>query len=72
MISADLTFILWQVSDEEDLPVLTMELKLGENIFEIHITKVRELFFGVCSFRLKVVGIFYAASLPLLQITQIM
>ena len=33
--------LLCQVSDEEDLPVSTVELKLGENIFEIHITKVR-------------------------------
>jgi len=33
---------LWQVSDEEDVPMSTVELKLGENIFEIHVTKVKE------------------------------
>jgi len=36
-----------QVSDEDDVPMSTVELKLGENIFEIHITKVKEF---VCEF----------------------
>lgn len=59
---------LWQDSDEEEMPVSTMELKLGENIFEIHITKVCEWFLGGIDFQLKFVDIFCAASMLLLQI----
>ena len=61
---------LWQVSDEEDVPMSTVELKLGENIFEIHVTKVKEFvseFF--CGFQLDLIIICCMfVVVPLLQV----